>query len=309
MDDLSLVLRLGALEPPEIELRREQAMRSVVTRLQTSAVRRNRRTRLSPRLAAILVSASIAVAGFTLLTPPGQAITSWVGNRLGLGQPGGHPSLRQLRASWTQGTSAEGQPAYVLAVGPAPGEGRYEFITYWPHETKGGRHGGRWNLGEPCFEVELTQERSSYGSDCGVLPEGPNLFVSEGGNGMPGHESFFLSGRASAKVGAVEARVDGEPVDVETVPIPNEFVDRFRLGQPFSFFIAFLHHPPRDGGALTVIARGPTGKVLARHRSETPNFALVQRFACEQAHRVLREGIEKRRNALKNIRATCRASE
>lgn len=239
MDDATLIRRLGRLEAAEGDLARERAIEAVPARLR--AMRSggtSRLARLSPRLVAALAALCIALAAFTLLTPPGQAFTSWVGDRLGFGQPGEHPSLRQLRHKWTQGTSAEGQPAHVLVVGP-------------------------------------------------------------------GEEIFSLSGRASMAVSSIEASLNGAPVHVELVPIPTEFVQRFRLGQPLKFFVAFLEGKLR-GGTLIVTARDSSGKVLSRRGLRAPDVVASQVWACEMAHRILREGLEKRRNALKNIRASCR---
>ncbi len=263
MDDATLIRRLAGLRPPEPDLARERAAAAVPLRVR--AMRPDGRrgsARLSPRLAAAFATLLVALTALTLFTPPGQAFTSWVGDRLGFGQPGEHPSLRQLRHKWTRGTSAEGQPAHVLAVGPAPHGGRYEFITYWPRQPKG-KSQGRWLLGKPCFELDLTQERSSLGSGCGVLPEGPYMTMGLGGNSFPGDQLLALHGRVSPDVASVEARLNGASVPVEVVPIPARFVRRFRLGQPFSFFVAFLVGK-LHGGKLVATARDSSGAMLAR---------------------------------------------
>jgi hypothetical protein len=257
------------------------------------------------------LAACLALACFGAFTSPGRAMTSWVGDRLGFGQPGGHPSLRQLRAGWTRGTSAEGQPAYVLAVGPVPrdgkanGGGRYELITYWPQQPRDSRGGGRWELGKPCFELDLTQARSSYGGSCGVLPEGPDLFVSGvAGNAAPGDELFSVIGQAGDAVASVHADLNGNRIPIELVPIPANYVERFHLGRTFKFFVGFLEGRLR-GGTITVAALDASGKVLARRRLEAPNVVAAQRANCKWAHEVLREGEISRKNALENLRASC----
>jgi hypothetical protein len=77
-------------------------------------VKRAGRVRLTPVVA--LVAAFLV--GATFLTPPGQAMTDWVGDRLGLGHPGEEPTraVQRFRSGTTSMTSAGGQPAHVLAA-------------------------------------------------------------------------------------------------------------------------------------------------------------------------------------------------
>lgn len=314
MDDAQLIRRLAALEPPQIEAARERAAEAVPPRVAAVAetakiipggwFMRSREIR-GLRLAAAALAICLALTSFALFTQPGHAVTSWVGERLGFGQPGEPPSLRQLRAGWTKGTAAEGQPAYVLAVGPVPGGGRYEFITYWPEQPEGVGRPGAWKLDGPCFELDLTQMRSSYGEGCGVLPEGPHLAaLGLGGGGMPGEELHHFAGRTSMAVEEIEAELGGRPLEAELVPIPAEFVERFRLERRFKFFIGFLEGAVR-GGALTITARDGAGEVLARKRIEVIDRLAIRRSMCEEAKRILREGEMSRRNALRNMRAWC----
>ncbi len=320
MNDEKLIARLGSLEPPSGELARERAVTNVPVRLAAIAETaknlpeegflRSRGVRYG-RTAAAAAAICLVIAFFSLSTAPGRAVSNWVGERLGFGQPGSHPSLKQLRASWTRGTSAEGQPAYVLAVGPVPeggrpnGGGRYEFITYWPRQPDESRGGGHWDLDEPCFELDLTQQRSSYGGSCGVLPEGPDLYVDGlAGNAAPGHELLFLSGRTSDEVASVQANLDGNPIPVELVSIPAAYIDRFHIGRPFRFFVGFLDER-LHGGNVTVTALDASGKVLARRQLEAPDDLAAQRANCEWARDVLRKGEMSRKNALKNVRTSC----
>jgi len=321
MDEGTLIARLTALEPPNLERTRERAVTNVPARLATIAETakiipqggflRSRGVRCG-RIAAAGAAICFAIAFFSLFTAPGRAVSTWVGERLGLGQPGSHPSLKQLRAGWTRGTSAEGAPAYVLAVGPVPeggrtnGGGRYEFITYWPRDPQDKSIGGRhWELDKPCFELDLTQGRSSYGGSCGVLPEGPDLFVSGlAGNAAPGHELLFLSGRTSDEVASVQADLDGDPIPVELVPIPATYIERFHIGRPFKFFVGFLDGR-LHGGDVTVTALDASGKVLSWRQLEAPDLSAAQRANCKWARAVLRKGEMSRRIALRNVRASC----
>lgn len=270
MDEGTLIARLAALDPPSLEPTRRRAVADVPVRLRARTEIANgldsrphlrvRGSGLRPWGIAALVCV-VALASFSLLSAPGQALTSWVGERLGLGEPGAMPALRQLRDAWTKGTAAEGRPAHVLAVGPVPGGGRYEFITYRPAESTGTRRGG-WG-DRPCFELDLTQRRNSFGADCGIFPEGPVLYAPGlAGNSAPGREIYLLSGRTAASIASVEVELNGTPIAVELVSIPKEFVERFRLGRPFKFFIAFLGGRV-GGGTLTITARDDSGRVLA----------------------------------------------
>ncbi|MBS1879579.1 MAG: hypothetical protein JST31_08710 [Actinobacteria bacterium] len=265
----------------------------------------------TPRIAAIAVVIGVVLASLTLLTAPGRAVTSWVGDRLGLGEPGGHPTLHVMRARASVGTSAEGQPAWVLAVGPAPHGGRYELVTYWPGTPK--RHlknqgHGHWLLGRPCFELDLTQERQTIGQDCGTLSQGPDLYLTLGAVSSSGFDRssyLFFDGRVSARAAKVEAEVDGRPVPLDVKPIPEALVRRFRLEQPFSFFIAFLPPILREGGRLTVTARRADGSVLARRSEALPNFEGMRRASCTIAHTAMRRGLETRRAAMHDIAENC----
>jgi hypothetical protein len=211
-------------------------------------------------------------------TTPGRAFTGWVGEKIGFGEVGGPPSLRQLRATWGQGTGAERQPAYVLHVGPVPGGGRYEFITYEPR-APAGKH---WDVEGPCFELDFTQERSMVSQGCGVLAKGSDLYsLGAGGNYDPDQELHYVAGRASAAVSSVQARFEGRPAAVELVSVPEELVRRLHLGRPFKFFIAFFEHASR-GGTATVTARDATGRVLGRSSSELPDVRLMYEPMCRE---------------------------
>jgi hypothetical protein len=224
-----------------------------------------------------------------------------VGDRIGLGEPGGHPTLHVMRARSDRGTSAEGRPAWVLAVGPAPHRQRYEFITYWPSEPKhrlhGSGKGGHWLLGRPCFELDLTQVRSTYGENCGVFPEAPDLYLSWGGNLAPGFgrsSLLFFTGRVTSRASSLEATIGGRPIPVEVKPIPAALIHRFRLEEPFNFFISFLPTSIRNGGELVVTARDADGKVLARQSQELPDLEGQRRASCALANKGLRRGLTKR---------------
>lgn len=267
MDEASLNRQLAALEPAEIDAARRRAAAAVADGVEAA----NRHGRRQPQLRMGGVAAALCAGllAFAVLTAPGQAVTAWAGERLGIGEPGGPPSLDELRASWNQGTAADGQPAYVVASGPAPHSGRYEFVTY---QAKENQASGSLR-GEPCFELNLIQERSSTGQGCGVFPEGAALYSNGfgGGFGRSGEEVFYTSGRASADVESIEVRFNDRPVDVELVPIPSDLLDRLKIEMPFGFFIAFLPDGAR-GGPLTISARDEQGDVVAQKEVLVPDL-------------------------------------
>lgn len=266
MDEATVIRRLEALEPPDLRAARQRAATVAAARVGTRASAH--RPPLSRRAVAIASTLCAFLVAFSLLTTPGQAVTSWVGNRLGLGQPGEHPTLRQLRHSWSAGTAAQGQPAYVLATGPAPRGTRYEFITYEP-KAPPGKH---WDVKGPCFELDLTQARSMTTGGCGVFPEGPDLFATYGGNGAPGQELLEASGRASMAVASVDVTLGNRKIPAELTTIPAGLVSRLQLPQRFKFFVAFL--PGKlSGGTLTVKARDAKGHLVAERQLEVPNLS------------------------------------
>lgn len=272
MDEATLDRQLAALEPPEIDVARHQAMKTVGDRVVgASAVRSREVGQLRARAAGVTAVCCAGFFAFAVWTAPGQAVTGWVGDRLGFGEPGGPPTLEELRTSWNQGTAAEGQPAYVVVSGPAPHAGRYELITYKPKEGQGL---GSLRNGGPCFELNLTQERSSTGQGCGVLPEGGALYSNGFGGGFSrsGEETVYTSGRVSMEVESVDAYFNGQPVEVELVPVPMDLLDRLEIERPFKFFIAFLPEGVR-GGPLAISARDQDGNVLSRKDSIVPDLA------------------------------------
>lgn len=231
------------------------------------------------------VAVILALVALSAFTAPGGAVAGWVGEQLGFGEPGGPPSLSQLRAKWTQGTGAEGQPAYVLLVGPAPRGDRYELITYRTRKAPG----LRWPAnGARCFELDITKARSSGSAGCGVLPVGSHLYApGVAGNSDPDKELAYLAGRASMAVDSIGLTFKGRPVEVELRPIPEELVERFKLTRPFQFFIAFWDDA-RRGGELKLVARDATGKVLARRRYEAMNTEPLFRHVCRSVSRSTR---------------------
>lgn len=270
MDEGTLIRRLESLEPPQAEPSRERATRAVRARQRARAASAPRRrfahSGLRPGVALVAICAALAAGA--VFTTPGQAVTSWIGDRLGFGEPGGPPTLRDLRAFATRGSAAEGQPAYVLLRGPAADVGHYELITYRAKDEPG----KDWPAdGARCFELNFPEARSLYAPSCGLPPAREGLLF-EGLGGSSGSEMAFqyASGRVSDDIETVEVSFNGKSVPVELTPIPDDLIERFRIRRPFKFFIAFLEDF-RRGGIVVVTARDASGRTVVR-RKLLPGF-------------------------------------
>jgi RNA polymerase sigma-70 factor, ECF subfamily len=225
---------------------------------------------LRAQLAVALLAICIALAAGAIFTSPGQAVTSWIGDRLGFGEPGGPPTLRDLRAFATEGSAADGQPAYVLLRGPAADIGHYELVTYRSKDEPG----KSWPAnGARCFELNFPEARALMGPRCGLPPAEHGLRFDGTGGGVTrsGSEYLYASGRVSDDVESVEISFEGKQVAVELTPIPEDLIERFRIRRPFKFFITFFEDV-RDGGIVTVIARDGEGRVVAQRRSKVVVF-------------------------------------
>lgn len=254
MNESELIDRLAALRPPEAGLARARAVAAVPVRLEVA--RPAPATGRRALAATIAVSAVAVLLSFSLLTAPGHAVTSWVGERLGFGQPGGPPSLQALYEEAMRGTDAGGQPAYVLLRGPGPGKGHYDLVTYRFPPRPGAEFPAN---GARCFNIEFPEARNIFNAGCGLPPaSGGILFGGVGGNAAPGMSYQFASGRVSDDVASVQVKLNGRPLPVQLQPIPADLIERFAIRRPFKFFIAFLDD--QASGKITVTARDTTGR-------------------------------------------------
>ncbi len=274
MDEITLIDRLGALQPPEPELAKSRALAAVPARVQAARAGRDDRTRrFWPRLATVAAVGLVVLVSCSLLTSPGKAFTTWVGDRLGLGEPGGPPALESLHRHAMMGTSGEGQPAYVLLRGPGPLGGHYEFITYrTPPET-----GGQSPTDDTrCFQLEFPEAGNLFQAGCGLPPADDGLlFEGVGGNSAPGRSYQFASGRVSENVASVEFEVDGRTFPVELRSVPADLIERFDFPRSFKFFIVFLDRDLR-AGKVTVTARDAAGDQVASDTSTLLGASVIQ---------------------------------
>lgn len=308
MDDSRLKRRLESLAPPNLDDARERAKLAARVKMSRARVRDLSSTR--PALArkarpglfrtshlAVMASLGVLALVGLIATPPGQAITSWIGDRVGLGQPGGHPSLKKLREHAFK--SEKGGTAHVLIRGHGPA-GPYEYITYLAHE--GPKNKKRLVR---CFEIDLPKRRALQGGSCG-LPAGKmglklDAPGSAGGNVGPEAEVHFATGRVSEDVASVDVELDGRSVPVQLRTVPAVLTESLGLPRPFKVFVAFFAHAAQ-GGRLTVIARDEAGVLVARASRDLPDTMALRDERCQEVKRLAREGEIPRRF----VRVNCR---
>lgn len=261
MDEATLVSRLAALQPPDAADAKRRAIDDVPPRIRPAEAGLSaHRSRIGFRLATASALCVVLLVAFSAFTAPGQALATWVGDRLGLGEPGGPPALQSLHRNAMRGTAGEGEPAYVLLRGDGPLGGHYEFITYRTSSQPGENFPAG---GGDCFQLEFPESKNLFQAGCGLPSEEDGLlYAGVGGNSAPGASYQFASGRVSEDVAEVKFKVDGQELPVELKPVPPELIERFDLPRPFKFFIVFINPDLREG-EVKVTARDAEGETVA----------------------------------------------
>jgi hypothetical protein len=233
------------------------------TRRPTPAVRRPWSFGLG-RLASLAAALLVALVVAGIATTPGQAVTSWVGQRIGIastsgppaqaGRLGGQPSMQSLRAFAHQGASpAGGQPAVVVARGNLPFGRHYEVVAYRPKPSDNGATAER-----VCFELDFPEVRSLGTAGCELPAKSTSLVFQEIGENASATRSFsYATGLVGADVAAVDVDAHGRAADVRLVRIPADLLERFGVHRPVKLFMATF----ADGaeGPVTVTARDAAG--------------------------------------------------
>ncbi len=302
MADAGLERRLRRLSPANLDPARERAKLAARVTMSTarangqglarSAAARQARPALfdAPHLAVLGALAALILVGL-VATPPGRAFTSWVGDRVGLGEPGGHPTLQGPRALAMPGQASG--TAYVLVRGRGPA-GLYEYVTYRSKAKRG--DGG--SAGARCFELDLPSRKALQGAGCGLPSESMGLKVDApggaGGNVSPEAEVRFVSGRVSEDVASVDVKLNGRSIPVDLRPVRGPLAHRVGLPHGFTVFAAFFSHAGH-GGRVAVAARDRAGKVVARDSRRLLDNVEARAGRCHDVERLVEEGALPRR--------------
>ena len=267
------------------------AMREVVERQQSSSSPRALRGLRAALAAGLLI---VVVVAFT---PPGRAAAEWIAERVGIGEPGGEPSLKEFREFTTEGTIAEGRRATVVARGPTPHGGHYELLTF-----KEKRYGSR------CYELNIADAQgrpfSSSGGSCEragapaqgagaaaqPLPASGGLRIDSTGTSiLPDRELQSVVGRVSADVESVEVSFNG-PLETQLIPVDEALAEELGIEHPFQVFAAFATEA-RHGGMIEIIARDETGNEVAHFRRRQFDLVADNDFICQmERERAARPG-------------------
>lgn len=196
-----------------------------------------------------MAACASGLLALTLLTPAGRTAGDWVGERLGIGDPGAPPTLRERRGVGHGKISK----SIVFAAGHAPDGARYEVVLDWfMRPAKNSPPGEVFNN---CLDVEWpTVPRESTSGSCG--PVFPPAAASKAAIGryISGPQSLELATKHLVLNGFTRADVDrvrvvykdrsGRKRDapVDFVRVRGALQRRLRADKPFGFYIAFL--PP-----------------------------------------------------------------
>jgi hypothetical protein len=253
--------RLRALDPVDRVVVGEKAQVLMREILEGEGPRRARPARGGRRLASSTAALVLALAAGTIATTPGQAVTGWVGQRVGISSPGGDtPAMQPLRDFAHQGASpAGGQPATVLARGDLPYGRHYELVAYRPKPSAAGA-----TAPPVCFELDFPEVRSLGTAGCDVPTTSTALVVQTVGENASATQSFsYATGLVGDDVATVDVTVHGHAASVHLVRLPADVLKAYGIDAPMKFFIATFD---RDAdGPVTATARNAGGAQLAEH--------------------------------------------
>lgn len=210
-------------------------------RARTVTAARTEATRRSPRPPSTHPSrphvfvclCALGLTGTLLVTPAGQALTSWAGRLVGVGDVGGPPTREQR----DQGAPVES--SVILATGRAPDGARYEFVVdrfptgMGPRAPSGqGVDGPDGETFKWCLGLEFPDVvPRGIGGFCG--PELPpaqrdGIVRPFGGlNAYPGvTEHLVLSGFAEPEVSRVRVSYRDQDGEHREAPVDLSAADR-----------------------------------------------------------------------------------
>ena len=243
------------------------------------------------RRRAVSVVGAAALVGASLLTSPGRAASGAVGEWLGLGEPGGPPSVEGPRPRGGLGTEPTG--SVVVAAGRAPDGARYEFVLERVAESAKSDRAAA-DFGQ-CLNIEWPDARQGQISpQFGCYPTFPPAVVDrsvvkrQGAMFDPSSTSQVqIAGIARADVSDVRILYKDERGAKHDAPVGFAGVtgavrERAGADRPFGVFVGFLpqawlgygalydprHCPPEEHpynpAAIEVIAYDHEGEPIAR---------------------------------------------
>ncbi|HEY4096902.1 MAG TPA: hypothetical protein VGM33_15380 [Baekduia sp.] len=250
--------RLRALDPVDRVVVGEKAQVLMREILEGEGPRRARPVRRRARLASSAAALATALVVGGIATTPGQAVTNWVGQRIGVSSPAGEtPAMQRLRDFAHQGASpAGGQPATVLARGDLPYGRHYELVAYRPKPTA--------TAPPVCFELDFPEVRSLGTAGCEVPATSTALVVQTVGENASATQSFsYATGLVGDDVATVDVTAHGHPADVHLVRLPADVLKAYGIDRPLKFFLATF--ATGADGPITATARSASGAPLAAH--------------------------------------------
>lgn len=272
-DDRELERRLGRLTPGGVNEARERARLAARVHcaapasardasrpaVASSSGRRGRGARRIVRLlpATLSGSALLTILLLATLTTPGQAVAEWVGERFGIGQPGGPPTMTELR-ELTDGSSDTGA-AIVIASGRDPNGNSFEILTWTENAT-----------GHRCFGLDIPG-LSALTNICidRDLPTNAGLQIMS----LNGNESgYFLIGRITPDVASVRALFRGNPIEVQRLKVSQSLLTRVGIDRSFHFIVSSIR--TSRGGPIEITARAANGQILAVNSIAVPSIGL-----------------------------------
>lgn len=233
-----LLRRLEKVTPPDLEGARKRAVTAAWIQMSSNRAERSR----AWRPVALASLALLAVLLLSTLTAPGQAVAEWVGQRFGIGEPGGQPTLVEFRERIESG----GETSTVIARGPLATGGHFEILTW--AQTPGDLR---------CFGFDIPHLPSII-STCfdQNLPPGSDLHVmSVAGN----EDGYLLVGRASPAVASVRVESQGAPLDAQLIKIDRSLLTRLGIDHPLRFIISEIEP---NSKVIDLTAKAVNGKTL-----------------------------------------------
>lgn len=224
---------------------REQAVAAARAEVAARATARRSRRPAARRMLSIVCAASLLTAA--LLTPPGRAGSGWIGERLGIGEPGEPPTIKDRRVG-----HGKIRKSTVFAAGRAPDGARYEVVL--DRFVGPAKNAPPGEVFKSCLDIEWPGIREMRSGSCG--PVFPPAAASKapigryiGGPQVLEHATKYVvvNGFTRSDVARVRVRFKDKAgaardASVDFIRVRGELRKRLGADRPFGFYVAFL--PP-----------------------------------------------------------------